>query len=232
MNNDSIVPERPTGAQRRPPSALAAEEIVYIRRTLTVGGVRQKDIAQDFLVTQMTISLIWRGKIRPDLKVDVHEKWCTKCRTTKDVELFFKNSRNDKPRSWCKSCCNRTGAEWEKRNPALVRKYALNSYRNNHEKCVLRSRKYHRTVGRKRMYGITPEQYDQMLASQGGLCAVCRNPERRVLHGTVTSLAVDHCHQTKKIRGLLCSQCNLIIGGAKDDPTLLRRLAAYLDGTA
>ena len=64
-----------------------------------------------------------------------------------------------------------------------------------------------------RKYGITLEQYNQMLDAQGGVCAICKKPETaKGNHGTARELAVDHCHDTGKVRGLLCSQCNTAIG--------------------
>ena len=64
--------------------------------------------------------------------------------------------------------------------------------------------------------------YDLMLARQRGVCAVCgEQPARR--------LCVDHCHVTGKVRGLLCSPCNLAIGQLKDSPARLRKAAAYVE---
>lgn len=75
-------------------------------------------------------------------------------------------------------------------------------------------------------YGITPEQYNSMLQAQGGVCAICKLPCK-----TYERLGVDHCHETKKIRGLLCLECNRGIGALKDDPALLDAAAAYLRST-
>src|SRR5262245_37438199 len=72
------------------------------------------------------------------------------------------------------------------------------------------------------MYGLTIEDYDALLARQGGACAICRKPPEQ-------RLCVDHCHTTKKVRRLLCRRCNLGIGYFGDDPRLLRRAAAYLE---
>lgn len=69
-----------------------------------------------------------------------------------------------------------------------------------------------------------------MLLLQHGKCAVCGEGETRLgSHGRVRSLSVDHCHTTGAIRGLLCDNCNNILGRAKDSPSVLRRLAAYLE---
>lgn len=87
---------------------------------------------------------------------------------------------------------------------------------------VARSRKY--------VYGITDLEYRALLEKQHGKCAVCGNGETQMGNGgKVRNLGVDHCHDTGKIRGLLCHNCNVAIGHAQDDPALLRRMAAYLE---
>jgi hypothetical protein len=76
----------------------------------------------------------------------------------------------------------------------------------------------------KRKFGITPEQYDEMLAAQGGVCALCGRQPRDDI-----SLHVDHDHRTGAIRKLLCFRCNNALGDLGDDPELLRAAAEYLD---
>jgi hypothetical protein len=69
------------------------------------------------------------------------------------------------------------------------------------------------------LYGLSIEDYNALLAQQGGACAICRKqPAHR--------LCVDHCHATKKVRRLLCRR---FIGYFGDDPRLLRLAAAYLE---
>ena len=74
----------------------------------------------------------------------------------------------------------------------------------------------------KRDYGLTKEGYLEMLKSQNGVCAICCNPEKK------KRLAVDHCHNTGKIRGLLCARCNTSIGRFNDDVELLQKAIDYL----
>lgn len=81
-----------------------------------------------------------------------------------------------------------------------------------------------------RKYKVTPDEYDAILAEQKNKCAICEEPEvmsdRR--WGGVRRLAVDHCHATGKIRGLLCSRCNTTIGKIEESPQLLRAMFDYL----
>lgn len=75
-----------------------------------------------------------------------------------------------------------------------------------------------------KMYGISTEQYDEILAVQGGVCAICKGPHR----GRGSYFHVDHNHTTGKVRGLLCHYCNTAIGSLRDDPVLLESAITYL----
>jgi hypothetical protein len=77
-------------------------------------------------------------------------------------------------------------------------------------------------------YGITLVDYEAMLAVQKGVCAICSQPPT----GYRKYLGVDHCHETGKVRGLLCVKCNVAIGQLLDQPNLLRRAAEYLERSA
>lgn len=81
------------------------------------------------------------------------------------------------------------------------------------------------------MYGISAEEYDEMLAKQGGGCAICGAEDTYHQSGRrADRLPVDHDHDTGVVRGILCSPCNRAIGFLKDDPELLERAARYLRG--
>ncbi len=79
-------------------------------------------------------------------------------------------------------------------------------------------------------YGITLEEYEQMFAAQKGVCAICKNPETKldIRHGTIKQLAVDHCHNSKKVRGLLCQRCNIGLGRIGDSIEIARAMVTYL----
>jgi hypothetical protein len=70
-------------------------------------------------------------------------------------------------------------------------------------------------------YGISGEDRARLLARQGGVCAICRQPDR--------PLVIDHCHVRNKVRGLLCNKCNLGLGMFDDDPDRLRAAIEYLE---
>lgn len=75
----------------------------------------------------------------------------------------------------------------------------------------------------KRKYGITISVYKELFQNQGGLCAICKKPENN------KDLAVDHCHKTKKVRGLLCFKCNASLGKFEDSIELLQNAISYLE---
>ena len=80
----------------------------------------------------------------------------------------------------------------------------------------------------KRHYNISLDQYNEILKDQNGVCAICYKGESRMLYGKPTDLAVDHCHRTGKVRGLLCYSCNIGIGKLREDVTILSSALRYL----
>ena len=80
----------------------------------------------------------------------------------------------------------------------------------------------------KTVYGITLDQYNQMLGEQNGLCAVCNLPETAIRLGKAQRLAVDHNHTTGQVRALLCTKCNAALGYLDENADRMRALAAYI----
>ena len=83
-------------------------------------------------------------------------------------------------------------------------------------------RERHALARIERLYGLSEAQYRRLLQAQKGACAICKRPPRR------RALCVDHCRVTKRVRGLLCNNCNTGLGLFGDDPARLRAAAAYL----
>lgn len=79
-------------------------------------------------------------------------------------------------------------------------------------------------------YNITLEQYNEMLALQNGVCDICKEPEtRRHQNGTLCRLAVDHDHNTGKVRGLLCWRCNSAMGSFEIRNVPILNIENYLE---
>lgn len=119
---------------------------------------------------------------------------------------------------------------WVEKNKEEVRRKRREWYWKNHEACRAYSREYYaqnkercREVNKeyrlKGLYGLSVQRYKDMVAKQHGRCLICCRKAK---------LVIDHCHKTGKVRGLLCSHCNLGIGSLKDNPHLLKRAAEYV----
>ena len=85
-----------------------------------------------------------------------------------------------------------------------------------------------RHYGLMRLYGIDLAKYQEMLLSHNGVCAICFKPETSVVNGKIKPLAVDHCHDSEKIRGLLCARCNQAVGLFGEDVNVLSNAIDYL----
>jgi hypothetical protein len=117
----------------------------------------------------------------------------------------------------------RKGPDGEK-----VRALQMASYYRRRDRVLLENREKYklkkphmRVMQRKYKYGISKEEYEQMYLSQKGCCAIC---------GKHKKLGIDHNHQTKAVRALLCTPCNTGIGLFKENPMLLLTAIEYLQG--
>lgn len=137
------------------------------------------------------------------------EKVCSTCKETKPTTEFYKcETSRDGLRNGCKACVQK----WNK--PSQLRARERGVCRTTFDQ-----RRKHKL---KTKYGITVETYDHLARQQGGLCGICRRPPTR------GPLSVDHCHVTKKVRGLLCSKCNVGLGTFCDSIDGLQRAIDYL----
>jgi len=100
-------------------------------------------------------------------------------------------------------------------------RYLKHWRKNNEAKCQeFRLKKY---------YGMTADEYEEMYDKQKGICSICGYPETiQDKNGKARKLAVDHCHTTGKIRGLLCTNCNKGLGHFKDSIDILKKAVEYL----
>jgi len=127
-------------------------------------------------------------------------RYCPDCGETKKLDDFPRNRGDTGGRGrYCKPCHNARGKESKTRLYGGSREYHL-----------------------RRRYGIGGAEFDELLAAQGGRCAICGagDPEH-----------VDHDHRTGWVRGILCFNCNGGLGQFRDDPAFLASAIAYLKGT-
>lgn len=195
-----------------------------------------------------------RSTRKPVIQPEAGKKFCTLCKKEKEVCHFSKNSYNITGlASRCKSCISdkacvkrapiteaRLKAKAEFKATATHKKCTkcnivqpLSEYRRAggttiRGDCKTCADAYNKPARRKRhlktLYGISLEEYDNIVLKQGNLCAICNNPEPHV----GASLAVDHDHASGKVRELLCSHCNLLLGHAKDSIDTLEKAIQYL----
>ncbi len=150
-------------------------------------------------------------------------KICVSCNRAKCLSLYPKNGLfKDGLLNKCKLCKSAAAKGYYAKN--RVRIAAHVRYHTSRNKEKVRNRSY------KKRFGITLEQYNLLLARQGGVCAICGEDEvfRANSGSRIKHLAVDHCHESGRIRGLLCGRCNTAIGGFKDDLFLIGRAMEYL----
>lgn len=146
-------------------------------------------------------------------------KTCTHCKKEKGIEMFFKDKQKKSGYSpVCKECKTQNNKKWAKNNPEKVTLVKDKWLSNNKEYRQIISLRSHL----KRKYGLTIEQYEFLVEKQNGVCAICKKED------TIGRLSVDHCHKTGKIRGLLCRNCNSMLGLAKESSILLRAGIDYL----
>lgn len=138
--------------------------------------------------------------------METQTRVCSKCKKEKQIDEFYPlKTKKHTRQGYCRQCHRNEVKEWR---------------RNHVEYC--RARNF------KRNYGITMDEYNVRLASQNGVCAICGNGETRTFRGMTRVLSIDHDHETNIIRGLLCCNCNAMIGYAKDDISVLESAIAYL----
>jgi hypothetical protein len=134
-------------------------------------------------------------------------KICSRCKKGKPVSDFFKDKyKKSGLTSACKVCKKNSHAVWKSRNKQKVMQ---TSRKNNY----------------KRQYGITIDDWNEMFEEQQGRCAICdkhQSNEPMRLH-------VDHNHTTGQVRELLCSNCNRMLGCAKEDTEILEKAINYLN---
>lgn len=136
-------------------------------------------------------------------------KKCSHCKIVKSLSEFGKANKGRQ----CKLC---------------YRKWRNNYYKKDYVK--KKERVHFLKNYFKRVYGITLDEYNKMLIDQNGVCKICKSSWARINPKTKKpeQLCVDHCHKTKKVRGLLCSKCNSAIALLDDDISKLESAIIYL----
>lgn len=136
---------------------------------------------------------------------------CRKCKERKPESQFsFQKTKNSRMRhAYCRPCATENTREWRKKNPE---KFAAQKKRTRRNKRFAK-------------YSISEWEYEDLLEIQGGLCAICRidlTKADREPH-------IDHCHDSLKVRGILCGSCNIGLGMFKDSIDVMKKAINYLE---
>ena len=102
-------------------------------------------------------------------------------------------------------------------------------YKKHKDEINERNKLYARNGGNLKKYGITLNDYNYFLKTQGDVCVICKEKETSKLKGVIKNLAVDHCHKTGKVRGLLCDKCNRGLGYFRDNKMFIKNALRYLE---
>ena len=148
-------------------------------------------------------------------------KTCSRCSETKELSEFYDSKRNvegKQPR--CKSCAMAYQHAWRGKNRDVLNLRMRERHTKERTKRINNNRKCR--------YGVSSEAYAEMMSSQDFGCGICGLPETLVRGGVVQSLAIDHCHVSGKVRGLLCAKCNQALGLLAHDPHVLFKAIDYI----
>lgn len=144
---------------------------------------------------------------------------CTKCGEEKPITDFAPRKNRAKGyKSSCKACDKAYAAEWKRRKYASDPAYRQKVKESNASAREIRDPNYHTW----NTYGITRDQYIDMMLEQDNCCGICEKP--------MLKRNVDHDHNDGRVRGLLCTPCNTGLGKLGDSIDGLKRAIAYLGG--
>jgi len=175
---------------------------------------------------------------------------CRTCKAEKSPDAFYNDKRYPNGDIHCADCRKEKVRSWRISNPERAKQIQRSSRERNPQAARDRANQWHQAnKGRhleymaerrknfphkiknsvlKSTFGITLDEYNAILNNQNGVCAICSKTPKQ----NGKRLAVDHCHSSLKVRGLLCSTCNQAIGLLKDSPNLLNNAITYLQTTS
>ena len=144
-------------------------------------------------------------------------KYCSGCDKNLELSEFGKSGqkKNDGLRYKCNKC---------RRKQRKIKRQKDNTKYLEYERKPEVKRKW-KNLELKRKYNITLDEFEQMKIDQYNKCMICKKEES---HKQKRGLSVDHCHETNKVRGLLCHRCNCAIGMVKEDIIILNNIITYL----
>lgn len=131
---------------------------------------------------------------------------------------FEPKSPRHKKQQFCSTPCCRK--QYQQDHPEIGLASGRKARKNNPDKTYWYHIKY--------QYGLTKEQYQEMMVQQNNACAICKQSETHIVNGKLRTLSVDHNHDTGQVRKLLCHSCNAALGLLKEDPQIMFEMIKYI----
>jgi hypothetical protein len=156
-------------------------------------------------------------------------KTCSTCKTTKEISQFSKNkAQTDGLANVCKSCFAIYAKKYREENKETISQkdhiYWITKRKEVQAKQYKENKHEHKDYKLKTTYGISLDDYRILLKKQNYCCGICEKPRSDFK----IDFAVDHCHLTGTIRGLLCGNCNNGLGRFKDNTNIVGKAFLYL----
>lgn len=185
----------------------------------------------------------------------IKTKICSKCKTEKPINDFYNMTKSlDGKHYYCKICSKeyKNKPDYKEKAREYSKKYrkenlkqcqeAAKRYREKNKQIIKEkyseSRKKYReqnvqsiTIGKIRwQFNISSQKAEELYFKKlDGICEICGQKETLTRNNKIRKLSIDHNHQTNKIRGLLCSKCNTLLGRAEDSIQILKQAIEYLE---
>lgn len=142
-----------------------------------------------------------------DMAAPIASKICAACKIERDIFLFGRCGTKGYRRNHCNSCRSKQSSLY---------------FKTGRGKRVRSESDRWRRI--KKSYGLSREDYNRLLQKQNMTCGICGSPDP----GRITTFVVDHCHETHRVRGLLCLNCNSGLGLLGDNLAGIDKAANYL----
>lgn len=145
-------------------------------------------------------------------------KKCSRCKKKKPRTEFYKNkAKGDGLKAYCKKCSKILDKDYRERNPEKIKQIRKTS----NERHLTPTKKFNYRL--RSVYNLSRAEFDNLYDKQKGKCKLCRKKIK-----VSKSVHIDHNHKNGKIRGLLCSKCNLGLGHFQDNAEVLLRASKYI----
>ena len=143
---------------------------------------------------------------------------CKRCGKIKSLNSFYKKLDKE---ARCKECVSELRRQEYKEKKEFKLK-AVQKYRNENPEKI-------RDIKLRQAYGVGIDYFNAKLKEQGGVCAGCKRDVKTIWRGKQVAMALDHNHETKQVRGVLCIKCNRALGLLEENEQSFLNLIDYIN---